>query len=388
MHLLSYGGLRQWRVRVFFMYYINCNKKEMDKTKIIKEGFDFFFWEYESQTKIKHFIFEEYFDKWVKILGQRNTLNYFDCYAGSGAYTENDQIHFGSPIRAAEIIEKNRDRLNRQVNIVLIEQDKANIDNIKKIFEYKKLKTIPIVINGDFDKTINDILDSHQVILSPTFFFIDPFGFTIKYETLKRIMSIPKSEILMNFMFTQINRFLIDNLETTLNELFGCEDWKLLRNKTGYEREQSIVGLFRSQLKKLAQHVFYYRMSFPEKNRTYYYLFHLTSHPLGCSVMKSAFAKFNYGKVEYMGPKHRNQTLFDLTEIQTNEIKKYLLSIYKGKIKTYDDIIKEIIDEVPYLEGKIRNTIKDLENKGIVKVKRVDSKTVRGLQGKDIVSFL
>ena len=56
------------------------------REKIYKDGYDFFFWEYEPQTKIKHFVFKEYFDRWVKILGRWNELNYFDCYAGCGAY--------------------------------------------------------------------------------------------------------------------------------------------------------------------------------------------------------------------------------------------------------------------------------------------------------------
>ena len=124
--------------------------------KLYSEGYDFFFWEYEPQTKIKHFVFQEYFDKWVKIVGKWNELNYFDCYAGSGAYLENGDIYYGSPILAAEIIEKHKENLGRKVNIVIIEQDKANVENIKKIFRYKNLKTEPVIIEGDFDKTINE----------------------------------------------------------------------------------------------------------------------------------------------------------------------------------------------------------------------------------------
>lgn len=308
--------------------------------KIYKNGYNFFFWNYEKQTKIKHFVFKEYFDVWVKIVGKWNVLNFFDCYAGCGAYVdENDRAYYGSPILAAETIEKNIEKLNRKVN------------------------------------------------LNPTFFFIDPFGFTIKYKTLKRIMAIPKSEIFLNFMFTQVNRFLIDDIEEVLNELFGCEDWKSLRSLTGKQREQSIVELFRMQLKKIARFVFYYRMSFPHKERTYYYLFHLTNHQMGCSIMKSCFARFNYGKVEYRGPKHGERTLFDLQEIKIDEVKGYFTNKYLGVKKTYDEIICENIDEVPYLEKEIRESIKALESENNVKVKRVDSKTKRGLMGNDLIVF-
>ena len=46
-------------------------------------------WEYKEQTKIKHLVFADYFDRWVKILGKYNPLNYIDGFGGIGAYTEN-----------------------------------------------------------------------------------------------------------------------------------------------------------------------------------------------------------------------------------------------------------------------------------------------------------
>ena len=80
--------------------------------KIYLKGYPFFFWKYEEQTKIKHSIFVAYFDKWIKILGKWDTLNYFDCFAGCGAYIdENKKIYYGSPILAAEKIKENKEHL-------------------------------------------------------------------------------------------------------------------------------------------------------------------------------------------------------------------------------------------------------------------------------------
>lgn len=351
--------------------------------KFYVDGCDFFFWEYEPQTKIKHFVFKEYFDKWVQILGKSNKLNYFDCYAGSGAYIEGQEQYFGSPILATEIIEKNKEGLGRKVNVVLIEQDKENIENILKIFQHKGLKTEPIIIVGNFDETINKILGETQGNLNPTFFFIDPFGFKINIKTLKRIMAIPKSEILLNFMFTQINRFLIDDLGKTLNELFGCEDWKTLRNLSGGEREQGIVNLYRTQLKTFSKFAYPYRLSFSDRDRTYYYLFHLTNHLMGCTIMKSAFAKFNYGKVEFSGPNHEFLSLFDHKDFKTNEIKTFLLNKYRGNSKNYEALLRENIDETPYLESEIRDALKSMEGNEI-KITRTPELTPKGKKRKSI----
>ncbi|NLW25907.1 three-Cys-motif partner protein TcmP [Acetivibrio saccincola] len=355
--------------------------------KIYKDGYDFFFWNYEGQTKMKHEVLEEYVDKWVKIVGCYHKLNYFDCFGGCGAYIENDNIYYGSPIRVAEAVQKNQENLNRKVNIVIIEKEEENIENLKKVFEHNKIAIKPYFIQGDFDEKINKILDSTNGNLAPTFFFIDPFGFKINYETLKRIMFVPKSEIFLNFMFTRINEFLsAEKIEKTLDKLFGCSDWRVFKEQSN-SREQDIVTLYRRQLKKFSKFVYYYRMSFPNRDRTYYYLFHLTNHYKGCAIMKAAFAKFNYGKVEYMGPKHGQMSLFEQQNIKYYEIKQYLLGKYHNTSIRFCDIIEENIDEVPYLESDIRNALKELREESNIEVKPISSKTRKGIQDKDLIIF-
>jgi three-Cys-motif partner protein len=360
--------------------------------KIYRNGYDFYFWPYEQQTKIKHFVFQDYFDHWVTIVGKWNDLNYFDCHAGSGAYLEGDKIYWGSPVLAAETIEKKEADLDRSVNLVLIEEDDEDIENIKRVFLHRKLKTCPLFIRGDFDLSVNRILDNLQGKLKPTFFFVDPFGFKINISTLHRIMQIPQSEILLNFMFTQVNRFLIDDLEDALNGLFGCPDWKEVREMHGEARERGIIDLYRKQLKKSANFVYPYRISFPDKDRTYYYLFHLTNHVKGCKIMKSSFAKFNYGNVEFSGPKHGVLSLFDNDAFKTEEIGKFLLSRYSGMKKTYDDLLSDLIDETPYLEKQIRAALMDMEKKGLLKISRMPVCTETGrkrtaIADKDMLYF-
>ncbi len=358
--------------------------------KIYKTGYDYFFWNYEEQTKIKHFVVNEYFDKWIKIVGSRNKdLFYFDCHGGSGAYIDEDKkIFYGSPVLAAETIEKNINSLDRNVQIVIIEQDKKNVDNLKKIFDSKKLKVKPFIIEGDFDNQINKILDKNLNMPYPSFFFIDPFGFKIKFKTLKRIMQMPFHEIVLNFMFNNINRFLIEGIEGVLNDLFGGNEWKGLVQLQGNEREKSIVNLFRNKLKTICQYVFPYRIAFPNSARTYYYLFHLANHPLACSVMKSAFAKYNFGKVEYLGKDRIYPTLFDTPEIEQKNISEYLKKEFKNKTIAFDQLISCIIDDVPYLESAIRKALKEMEKKKHIQVERVTSKTNIGLSGKDIIYFV
>jgi len=354
--------------------------------KIYLKGYPFFFWKYEEQTKIKHLIFATYFDKWIKILGKRDTLNYFDCFAGCGAYIdENKNIYYGSPILAAEKIKENKEHLFRKVNMIIIEKDEENLKNLEKIFQYKNLGVNIKPLHGDFDKAINSILSNNEKEFNPSFFFIDPFGFKINFKTIEKIMKVTKSEVLINFMYNSVNRFLIDNIESTLNKLFNCEDWKKYKNTT-INREKEIVKLYRDQLKQIADFVISCRVCFPTKKRTYYYLYHLTKHVLGCSVMKSCIAQHCKGRLEYLGSGGGQMTFNDIPELRINEIEKYILNKYHETKKEYIQLIRENIDNTSFLESEIKKALKSLEKENKICIKRIESKKT-GLTGKDIIIY-
>jgi len=354
--------------------------------KIYLKGYPFFFWKYEEQTKIKHLIFATYFDKWIKILGKRDTLNYFDCFAGCGAYIdENKNIYYGSPILAAEKIKENKEHLFRKVNMIIIEKDEENLKNLEKIFQYKNLGVNIKPLHGDFDKAINSILSNNEKEFNPSFFFIDPFGFKINFKTIEKIMKVTKSEVLINFMYNSVNRFLIDNIESTLNKLFNCEDWKKYKNTT-INREKEIVKLYRDQLKQIADFVISCRVCFPTKRRTYYYLYHLTKHVLGCSVMKSCIAQHCKGRLEYLGSGGGQMTFNDIPELRINEIEKYILNKYHETKKEYIQLIRENIDNTSFLESEIKKALKSLEKENKICIKRIESKKT-GLTGKDIIIY-
>ncbi|MFH0978979.1 MAG: three-Cys-motif partner protein TcmP [Candidatus Woesearchaeota archaeon] len=361
-----------------------------------QSNYPFKTWPYEKQTEMKHLVFEDYFDKWVKILGKNRTLNYIDCYGGAGIYERNGELFPGSPIRAAQVIEKNQLSLARDTRMVVIEKTKSTIDNLQKAFEYFKVGIKPIFIQEDFDVAVNKLLDSHPTI-APTFFLVDPFGFKVKLATIKRIMQVQKSEVLLNFMYDGICRNLsVKEAKKSLTDLFGTEHWQDI-DLCNPNKEHEIVSLFRQQLKTFCDYVYPYRVCRPDmQDRTYYYLFHLTNHHKGCSIMKSCFAKYNLGRLEFndqINTRMRNQaTLFDPKEVTANTIGQLLLAKYKGVSKSYEDIIKEFIDSTPFLESDFIRTIKALESAGKVQVLRNPDLTAKGhkrksIYPKDSISF-
>ncbi len=367
---------------------------KIPKKKTI-EGLPFYCWEYQGQTIIKHKVFVDYFDRWVKILGKYNKLNYFDCYGGCGAYIDSDNnIFYGSPVTAAKIIKNNKLSLDRDVNLVVIEKDSDVIDNLKKVLDHVVTEINPIFINENFDTAINSLLDdleSKGTTLAPTFFFVDPFGYSIKISTIERIMKVPKSEVFINFMFNSINRSInISSESDKLNMLFGTKAWERIKALNGSEREKEIIRLYIKQTKSFCNYSYAYKMKFPNANRTYYYLVHLTNHYKGCSIMKSSFAKYNSGRLEYPGERVQKNSFFDLPEYKISVIIEYFRKdCWKNKKLSFNKIIELIIDKTPFLEKDIRTALKKMINdKEITRIPVTSKKNGTGLQENDIISFV
>lgn len=335
-------------------------------------------WKYKEQTKAKHKVFNDYIDKWIKIVGAYNKLNYIDGFGGIGAYIDKDnKIYYGSPVLVAKTVQNITSKLQRRVNILIIDEDKDNLDNIKKIFKYEKIDINPVFISNDFDKTINDVLNDVKN-LAPTFVFVDPFGFKIQNKTIERIMQTDKSEVLLNFMFTRVNQFLSSpNLVDTCNDLFGCSGWQKCKSFQGPKREKCIIECLRKKFKEFSKYVYYYRFEFPGKKKTFYYLFHLTNYYLGCSIMKSSFAKFHYGRVEYRGNRGAQIGLFENEDAIVKDVIDCLKRIYKNQQKTYRQIIEEQIDETEFLESHFKKAIKKMEGKDLT-ISRIPLKTKTG----------
>lgn len=337
---------------------------------------DFKPWKLKEQTHIKHLVLKCYLDKWVKILGKSySTIYYIDGFSGPGEYEnpldESKTVKEGSPVIGAEIARTNKATLNRNVKIILIDIKGSSLAHSKGILDREFPDISATYINGDFDVEINKLLDESDLSETPAFVFIDPFGVTsVKMSTIEKIMRSKRKEVLILFMFNFVNRFLIDSVKKTLNDLFGTDKWKDISHLHGERREKAIIDIYRNQLKSFSRFVFPYRFSFPHKDRTLYYLFHLTHNLKGMSIMKSCFAEFNEGEVEYVGKNKGTIYLFDIRKMKISDLKELLKKEYEGRIKTFRDIIEEKIDETNYLEKDFKQAIKELEKDGYVYIDR------------------
>ena len=106
-------------------------------------------------------------------------------------------------------------------------------------------------------------------------------------------MKRPSTEILVNFMFEEINRFINHpDQGHNFDGLFGCEEWRRADCRAGRERKKFIVDLYRDQLSQRAgaRHVRSFEMR-NQRNTTDYFLFFASNNRLGLSKMKEAMWK-------------------------------------------------------------------------------------------------
>lgn len=338
---------------------------------------EYFGWYYEEQTKIKHRVLGAYSRIWISKLGKYNETMFFDCHAGCGAYIdkETNEVTYGSSFLVENIAhEINSKRMSKHF-ICACEKDKAHHDNFKKIMAEVGKKTISLK-NDDFQNVLDNPRVRRYYSNHPTLFFVDPFGFTMKMTSIAKMMVNRKNEVVINFMFDFINRFLSVTDPDILDDFFGSKDWRNATSMSLSEREKYLVDLFKQNVQRAtnAKYVYAYRLCYADKNQTYYYLVHATNNIEGITYMKDSFASVNNGRVEYLGKYQDSISLFDLTDFKSSDFVARALKPFASQTRTFDDIWAKVADSVPYTSKDLSVALAALETQGKVKIVRMSSK--------------
>ena len=350
----------------------------MSKPKPIKlTDKHYFAWEYEEQTKIKHKVLGAYSKVWIAKLGKYNDTMFFDCHAGCGAYIDliSKEVSYGSSFIVEDVADKlNKNRQHKNY-ICACEIDKSSYDNYKQVASDIGKNTISLK-NQDFHIVLDDSKVKRYYSSHPTLFFVDPFGYTMKMSAIEKMMVNSKNEVFINFMFDYLNRFLAVSDGNLLDDFFGTHDWANANNLTGVSREQFLIELYRNQVKKAtgAKYVFSYKISYPDRDKTYYYLVHATNHIDGITHMKEAFASVNNGRVQYLGKNNNGISFFDFSFLKADEIYKSCLLPLKGQSITFIELWESIVEATAYTSKDLSEALAELVKSGKIEVERVTSK--------------
>ena len=322
-------------------------------------------WPIEPHTKAKHEILRRYLGAWFPILSKwSGRIIYLDGFAGPGIYAGGE---FGSPVIALETAASHiMLRRFREVLFLFIEKDKARSQKLISVLK-ERFPSLPSnlkysVYDAEFAPTFEEglnELEKQGADLAPTFAFLDPFGFSgLPMKLICRLLNCDKCEVLITFMSGFIRRFHDEFREDALNELYGTDQWKKIREISDPdEREKFLLQLYEAQLRKLggAKYVRSFGMIGPS-NQTIYYLVFATKSIKGLEVMKDAMWKVDRtGSYKFSDITGFKQSFLIDYENEPSWVPSAAGAIYsrfKGKTVSDKEVFDFLIADTPFPKRK------------------------------------
>lgn len=351
-------------------------------------------WEIEEQTAVKHELLKSYIGSWLNILWQNQErvhvaphLIFVDGFAGPGEYwttaARTAKVD-GSPI----IVGKIANTLitgQRKLDIIAFDKDKETVEYLAPRLKAINTKNQAWEINhGDFLSGAKALMDKLSTRLGsdyPTFFFIDPFGYSgFPMHLLTDILKKPRAEVFITFMTYDIVRFMDKPEEQDkMLSLFGTDGYKQhsTQCKTPDERVNFIATLYRRQLLDAAKakHVLGFRINTPgQGQRARYFLFHASNNIKALKVMKDAMDRVSDQefKFEAIGVGEGEQLDLFVATPET-QIKNALLNHIQNAPDAsieYLELEDWAYERTSGVARQIKKALTDLEQEGKVEITR------------------
>ncbi len=356
-------------------------------------------------SRIKHRILKDYLVPWAIILGSAHQrLGYVDCFAGGGSYADEQGNPLpGSPQIAVDVARQHVES-HRNCSLVLgfVEKDHRTADALRAVLPPRS-SLPPKVSYTIFEESAQDFVQSlistatqgGSGTIIPTFFFVDPYGHPISVPVMRKLLSLQRTELLVNLMWFRLNMHLNNpSVQTNVDQLFGHSEWcsQEFMSLQGRARERSFVSYFISQVG--SEYCLQFPVPFSPEDRvpggdkrTKYYLLHFSNHPRAALLMKRVMwtAKADVEDLQFAAYGGARQLKLMDTAPNPETLSGDLLVHFQGETLTFEDIQVQTLDW-PFVEQHYREALKRLEAAGRARIVRVESKQ-RGLKGRDRVVF-
>ncbi|MGC2175357.1 MAG: three-Cys-motif partner protein TcmP [Acidimicrobiales bacterium] len=346
-------------------------------------------WELPDHSAAKHFLLKKYLEAWYPIMAfmghgrPGHQLNYIDAFSGPGIYDGGEP---GSPIVAlrtlidhesfsswngvkflfyfVEVIPERMASLERQVADLWETREGGQPTNITVTFRPQSF--------FDLIEELKQVANARS--LRPTFAFVDPFGFSgLPLADLCHILSTGSCEVLFNFMYDSVNRFVgwrDQKNQDNFTLLFDGDAHLDLDGKRPEEREAYLHELI-GDLIHDSGNFKYVRKFQMERDaaRTLYSLFFATRHTKGLLVMKEAMWKVDPTNGERFSDRLvGNPTLFDGVPNYA-KLTSILLLKFKSRTAAIEEIEEFTLVDTSFLPKHLReHVLMPLESNGEIEV--------------------
>lgn len=331
-------------------------------------------WEITPHTLAKHEILRRYLEAWFPIMSRyQGRIIYLDGFSGPGRYKGGE---IGSPIIALAVAKNHRSSLNGKLVFWFVDENQDRIDHLcSELENYEIPDHFRVdVICGEFCEELEkvlDYLDSEGKRIAPTFAFVDPFGFSgISFEVIQRLLENKQCEVLINFMVDSINRFIDhpnDKIVKHIVDAFGTEDCISIAEAEG-DRLTNLRILYQNQLKSVARFVRFFEMR-DEKDRTQYFLFFASHHPVGHIKIKEAMWRVDPdGRYSFSDSTNQEQiSLFDEVDV-TDLVRTIREQFGNHRDVQCREIEEYVLDETAYIRKHMTQALRSMEAKGEITV--------------------
>ena len=200
---------------------------------------------------------------------------------------------------------------------------------------------------------------------APAFALVDPFGWTgIPMSIFGELLRRPSTEILVNFMFEEINRFLFhpDQVEN-FDALFACADWQRGSIMSGLTRKQFVHDLYRDQLRRAAgaRYVRSFEMR-NERDVCDYFLYFASNNRLGLEKMKEAMWKVDpAGGFTFSDATNLDQTVLFQAEPDRHALRRLIANRFSGRRATVNQVDNFVVEDTPFHAGHYRKVLAAME---------------------------
>ena len=338
-------------------------------------------WPLDEHTRAKHEILRRYLGAWFPILtirGANRRVIFLDGFAGPGRYSGGEP---GSPLIALETLVNHThfsEMSDTEFIFLFVEKDRDHFKNLQQELENfwsrrvgGKPQNIGVYpYNKEFTEMTRDILRHTQGRLAPTLAFIDPFGWSgVPLGTIRDLLSSDKCEVLFNFMFDSVNRFIGDErsgISQSFDELFGtgASEHATAAQLSGEDRKQFLANLYKRQLQTVGgfRHVRSFELMNPRRGRTEYFLMFGTRHPEGLRAMKDAmWALDPVSGLRFTGFTGDQLVLFE-PEPNTDPLRAALLERFADQVVRIEQIEQFVVEHTDYKTTHYKSVLKVLEN--------------------------
>lgn len=334
-------------------------------------------WKLPDHSAAKHFLLKKYLEAWYPIMAymgrgrQGHQLNYIDAFSGPGIYAGGEP---GSPIVALRtLIDHESFSAWNSVKFLFyfVEVDPERMASLERqVADLWKTREggQPTNITVTFrPQSFFDLIEELKQVanersLRPTFAFVDPFGFGgLPLADLCHILSTGSCEVLFNFMYDSVNRFVgwrDQKNQDNFTLLFDGDAHLDLDGKRPEEREAYLHELI-GDLIHDSGNFKYVRKFQMERNtsRTLYSLFFATRHTKGLQVMKEAMWKVDPTNGERFSDRLvSNPSLFDGAP-NYGELKSDLLRRFAGRTVKIEEIEEYTLIDTRFLPKHLREPV-------------------------------